>query len=71
MTRRFGEKIGFEVSWDGRVYKRSSAEDTINNQSKRDPSCACELACVPGRSSACDAPGHHCHGDKNRYYAWS
>lgn len=37
--------------------KRSSAEDTINNQSKRDPSCACELAFVPGCSSACDAPG--------------
>ena len=30
VPRRFGEKIGFEVSWDGRVYKEKLFESILN-----------------------------------------
>ena len=70
-TRDLGKRQALRPLGMAEYTKRSTAEGTVNNQLKRDPSCACELACVPGRSSACDAPGHHCHGDKDRYYAWS
>lgn len=71
--KRFGEKIGFGglLGWQSVPREALPAESTVNNQLKEIHPVHVSWPVSLDTQVLVMLPGHHCHGDTNRYYAWS